>query len=283
MLSEDEIERLRVVPGERLRLADRSTDSTFDLHGKAKTRETIGKKVVGRLAGLQYRLWAERRRSVLLILQGMDAAGKDGVIRRVFSGLNPAGVRVVAFSEPDGPELAHDYLWRVHAACPPRGLIGVFNRSHYEDLVTAPLIGAVGRKHVARRVEHVVAFERMLVDEGTTVVKCFLHISREEQRRRLRERILDPDKAWKFSDSDVAARARWDEYRSAYERVIADTASEHAPWFVVPADRKWVRDAVVLALLLRTLERLDPEPPPAPPELARLQELLEAASADSGR
>jgi PPK2 family polyphosphate:nucleotide phosphotransferase len=281
MLDEDRIEELRVPPGTAPRLDERAADDRLDLPGKKRTRETLGEDAE-HLAALQYRLWAERRRSVLLVLQGMDASGKDGVVRRVFSGLNPAGVRVTAFAAPEGSELAHDYLWRIHAAAPPRGYLGVFNRSHYEDLVTAPLVGAVDAEVADRRIAHVVAFERMLVDEGTAVVKVFLHLSREEQRRRLRDRILDPDKGWKFSESDVAARARWEEYRARYERVIERTSTKHAPWYVVPADHKWVRDAVVSALMRRALERLDPSPPPPPPELARLRELMEAASAEDG-
>ena len=279
MVDDEQIDGLRLAPGKKVRLSRRSTDETFSLPGKRETRAAIDEGTAT-LGALQYRLWAERRRSVLLVLQGMDASGKDGAVRRVFSGLNPAGVRVTAFSEPEGHELAHDYLWRVHAACPPRGYIGVFNRSHYEDLVTAPLVGAVTKAQADRRVEDVVAFERMLMAEGTTLIKCFFHVSRDEQRKRLRERIVDPDKAWKFAASDVEARARWDEYRARYENVMAATSTPEAPWFVIPADHKWVRDAVLLTLTTRTLERLDPQPPAPSADLARLRELVEVVNVD---
>lgn len=276
MLSPETIETLRVPEGATPDLAGRPTDDTLGLPGKSQTRAEMD-DYVKRLAELQFNLWAEKRRSLLVILQGMDAAGKDGTVRRVLSGVNPAGVRVTAFSAPEATELAHDYLWRVHANCPARGYIGVFNRSHYEDVVTAPIIGAIDEKGAKRRIEHITAFERMLTDEGTTIVKIFLHISQGEQARRLRDRLLEPGKGWKFSESDIEARDRWDDYRSRYEKVIARSSTEDCPWYVVPADHKWSRDAVVLALLIRTLQRMDPQPPPPSPEVEHLREILELA------
>jgi PPK2 family polyphosphate:nucleotide phosphotransferase len=202
---------------------------------------------------------------VLLILQGMDASGKDGTIRKVFTGVNPQGVRVVSFKAPSALELAHDFLWRVHHVVPQRGEIGIFNRSHYEDVVAARVIGAIDDATRKRRYDDIVAFERMLHHEGTTLVKVFLHISKEEQRERLEARLQNPDKRWKFNVDDLDTRKHWDEYQHLYEAAIEATSTKHAPWFVVPADRKWVRDVVIARLLVATLQDLDPQYP-APSE-----------------
>lgn len=212
---------------------------------------------------LQQRLYAERERSVLLVLQGTDTSGKDGTIRHVMRGITPSGVRVTAFSAPGDHELAHDFLWRVHAACPERGTIGVFNRSHYEDVVTVRVRSLVEADTWRRRYRHINEFERMLVDEGTTVLKCFLHLSRDEQRDRLQARLDEPHKRWKFSHQDLDDRARWDEYQTAYEDALRETSTPWAPWHIVPADRKWQRNLVVAQLLAATLQRMDPQVPPA--------------------
>ncbi|MCU0307357.1 MAG: polyphosphate kinase 2 family protein [Thermoleophilia bacterium] len=275
MLADHVLDGLRVAPGKAPRLARRNPGDTLGLPGKEEVAELI-RDHAERTSALQQRLWAERSRSVLLVLQGMDTSGKDGTIKHVLGGLNPSAVRIAAFSAPTAPELAQDYLWRVHARCPARGHVGVFNRSHYEDVVTVRVLGLADEDRVARRLEHIRAFERMLADEGTVIVKCFLHIGRDEQRERLLERITDPDKAWKFDAADLAARARWDDYMLAYEQAIEATTADHAPWYVVPADRKWVRNAVVAELLLRTLQRMDPQTPPPAPELASLADLLRA-------
>ena len=184
--------------------------------------------------------------------------------------MNPQGCRIVSFKEPTATELAHDYLWRVHMARPLRGEIGIFNRSHYEDVVTARVRGLVPEAVWSRRPQHIREFERLLVDEGTTVVKVFLHVSREEQGKRLRKRLENPEKAWKFRRSDLDDRARWDEFMSAYEEVIGQTSTEWAPWHVVPADRKWVRNVVVARLLVDALRRIDPQLPPPEPGLSEL-------------
>ena len=233
-------------PGDRLGLADR------------EFAEPVRLALLQRLHGLQDRLWAERERSVLLVLQGLDTSGKDGTISHVFGGVNPAGVSDAAFKAPVGAELEHDYLWRVHHACPPRGDIGIFNRSHYEDIVTVRVRKLREKEVWKRRYRHVREFERMLVDEGTTLVKVFLHISREEQAERLQARLDDPDKRWKFRSADLETRELWDEFTAAYEDAITETSTEWAPWYVVPADRKWVRNVAVAELLVKTLERLDP-------------------------
>ena len=197
------------------------------------------------------------------MIQGLDASGKDGVIRTVFDGLNPQGCRVASFKAPTSTELAHDYLWRVHAVLPARGEIGIFNRSHYEDVVAVRMLELAPEKVWRRRPGHIVEWERMLVDEGTTIVKVFLNVSKEEQRLRLQERIDDPEKRWKFRKRDLDVRARFDDYIAAYEDVIAETSSEHAPWFVVPADRNWVKATAVAELLVDALERIDPQLPDA--------------------
>jgi PPK2 family polyphosphate:nucleotide phosphotransferase len=218
-----------------------------------------------RLADLQRVLHAEGRHAVLVVLQAMDTGGKDSTIRRVFKGVNPKGVRVASFARPTEVELAHDFLWRVHAQVPPRGLIGVFNRSHYEDVLVARVQELVGPAVWEARFDHIRAFERLLADEGTTILKFFLHISREEQKERLQKRLDRPDKHWKMDPGDLEDRARWDDYQGAYAEAIGRTNEAHAPWYVVPADRRWYRDLVVGQAIIDAIEGLDPRWP-APPE-----------------
>jgi PPK2 family polyphosphate:nucleotide phosphotransferase len=256
------IDRIRVEPGTRAKLADRDPRDTLGLETKEKAREHVAELVV-RLERLQRRLYAEARRSVLLVVQGLDASGKDGVIRAVFEGLNPQGCRVVSYKAPTSTELAHDYLWRVHAACPARGEIGIFNRSHYEDVVAVRMLGLAPKEVWSRRPGHICEFERLLSDEGTTLVKVFLHVSKEEQAVRFRERIADPEKQWKFRKADLDVHTRYDDYLAVYEETITETSTEWAPWHVVPADRNWVKATAVATLLVHTLERLDPQFPPA--------------------
>ena len=223
--------------------------------------------VAERIGLLQTRLAAEAERAVLLVLQGLDASGKDGTIKHVLSGVNPQGTRVESFRAPTETELAHDFLWRVHAVCPVRGELGIFNRSHYEDVV-AVRVRRLAPEHVwKRRYAHIRGFEQLLHDEGTRVVKVFLHISKEEQRKELQERIDDPEKRWKFRPGDLDDRKLWDDYMGAYEDAIRETSTEWAPWHVVPADHNWARNLAVAEILLETLERLDPQRPPADPAL----------------
>jgi PPK2 family polyphosphate:nucleotide phosphotransferase len=254
------VDALRVEPGALVELARRNPASRLGLIEKAQGQER-SLELQDTLDDLHNRLWAQASRSVLLVLQGMDASGKDGTIRRVLTGLNPQGCDVVNFKEPTTVDFAHDYLWRVHARTPARGILGVWNRSHYEDVVTARCIGGIDERHARRRYRHIRAFERMLADEGTSVVKVFLHISKDEQRARLQARIDDPTKNWKFRYSDVEARARWDEYQVQYEEAISATSTSWAPWYIVPGDHKWVRDVAVATLLVDVLTRLDPQIP----------------------
>jgi PPK2 family polyphosphate:nucleotide phosphotransferase len=261
---------LRVEPGHRVRLGDRATDDRAGLRAKSDAAAVLG-GLHTRLLDLQTRLWAEDRRSLLLVLQGMDASGKDGTIRSVFSGLNPQGVRAVSFKVPAGVEVAHDYLWRVHAQCPRHGEIALFNRSHYEDVVAVRVHGLVPAARWKRRYRHIREFERALDNEGTTIVKVFLHISSDEQKRRLQARLARPEKNWKFRAADLEDRKRWDDFQRAYEDALSETSTAWAPWYVVPADRKWARDVIVSRVLVKVLAKMDPQFPPAEPGLDQLK------------
>jgi PPK2 family polyphosphate:nucleotide phosphotransferase len=263
------IDSLRVDPGAQPELAARSTQDSLGLENKEAARERRT-ELVERLSRLQERLFAEGSRSVLLVVQGLDAAGKDGVIRAVFTGVNPQGCRVHSFRAPCSTDLAHDYLWRVHAALPPRGFIGVFNRSHYEDVVAVRLHRLAPESVWRRRPGHIREWERMLVDEGIAIVKVFLNVSKEEQRNRMQERIDDHEKRWKFRKDDLEVRRRFDEYLAAWEDVICQTSTEWAPWHVVPADHNWVKSAAVATLLVHTIERLGPRFPDVEPDLESL-------------
>ena len=254
------IRAIRVEPGDRPRLDARDTRDRLGIAGKQTAARRL-QELVARLALLHNRLWAEGSRSVLLLLQGLDASGKDGTIRKVFTGVNPMGCSVSAFKAPTGVELRHDYLWRIHAACPERGQIGIFNRSHYEDVVAVRVRKLAPESVWRRRPRHIREFERLLRDEATVPVKVFLHISPDEQKRRLQERLDDPEKRWKFRPEDLDDRRRWDDFQAAYEEVIRETSTDWAPWHVVPADRKWVRNVAVAELLVATLERMDPQLP----------------------
>lgn len=246
----------RIAPGARVDL-DEAPTSGGDEWGKAAARELTA-ALSTRLVDLHARLVAQGTGRVLVVIQARDAGGKDGTIRRVFGPLDPQGVRIAAFKAPTAPELARDYLWRVHPHVPADGELVVFNRSHYEDVLVVRVHDLVPEERWRRRYGHIRAFERLLVDEGTTVVKLFLHISAEEQRKRLQDRIDDPTERWKFRSGDLAERARWGHYDNAYEDMLEETSTDEAPWFVVPADRKWFRDLVVTAILVDALEQLGP-------------------------
>ena len=209
-----------------------------------------------RLDGLQELLYAENKHKLLIVLQAMDTGGKDGLIRYVFSGVNPQGVNVVRFKEPSLEELSHDYLWRVHAKTPEKGKITIFNRSHYEDVVVVKVHDLVKPKVIAKRYGHINDFERMLTDEGVTILKFFLHISKEEQRKRIQERLDEKNKNWKFALSDVHERKSWASYMNCYQEAIKKTSSSWAPWLVVPADKNWYRNLVVFQSIIDHLEGL---------------------------
>jgi PPK2 family polyphosphate:nucleotide phosphotransferase len=247
----------RVRPGTEVRLADWSTKTTDGFDGDKAAAQKALSQLNDRLAALQQMLYAESKHKVLVVLQGMDTSGKDGTIKHVFRTINPVGVKVANFKRPNDVELAHDYLWRIHEHTPRNGRMVIFNRSHYEDVLVVRVHDMVDETVWKRRYEHIRNFEQMLADEGTLVVKLFLHISKGEQRDRLQERLDNPAKNWKFEHGDITERAHWDEYTTAYQEAISETSTEQAPWYVVPADRKWYRNLVVSQLLIDKLEGLD--------------------------
>ena len=257
----DHARRWLVEPGEAADLDGRPTRTTEGAPGDKEITEAASAVLVERLAHLQMRLWAESRRSVLLVLQALDTGGKDGTIRHVFSGVNPQGVKVAGFKVPTELERAHDFLWRVHQQVPAHGEIGVFNRSHYEDVLVVRVDELVPEDVWRPRYERIRAFEEGLAADGTTIVKCYLHLSADEQKERFQARLDEPHKRWKFSRGDLEVREKWDAYREAYEEAITRTSTEAAPWYVIPADRKWYRTWAVLNVLVATLEAMDPQFP----------------------
>jgi PPK2 family polyphosphate:nucleotide phosphotransferase len=215
------------------------------------------------LDDLGYRLFAENRRSLLLVLQGMDTSGKDGTIRHVMRGFNPQSCQIVSFKEPSAAELEHDFLWRVARVTPRRGFVGIFNRSHYEDVLVVRVHNLAPRAEWSTRYDRINAFERLLAEGGTTIVKIFLHISKAEQKKRLESRLDDPNKRWKLCRSDIKERAYWNQYQAAYEKAMTKCNTPYAPWYIVPADKKWYRNLIVSRILRETLEKMAPAFPPA--------------------
>jgi PPK2 family polyphosphate:nucleotide phosphotransferase len=254
------MEALRIAPGSRVSLADHDPRDASHV-GEEEAARARTKDDALAIDVLQDRLYAEGRRALLVILQGTDTSGKDGTIRRVFNATGPLGVSVHAFGRPSEQELAHDYLWRAHLNCPRRGAIGIFNRSHYEDVLVAKVRGLTTADEIERRYDQINAFEQMLVENGTTILKFMLRISKKEQGKRLQERLDDPAKRWKFNPGDLEDRAHWDDYIAAYETMLERCSTPHAPWFVIPADRKWARNAAIAAIVRATLETMDPQYP----------------------
>jgi PPK2 family polyphosphate:nucleotide phosphotransferase len=252
---------LRVAPGSKVDFGSLDCGATF---GREKAR-AVDEIAAGqaRLADLHDRLWAEAKHAVLVIVQGIDAAGKDGTIHSIMGAFNPQGTPVSSFKVPSPVELAHDYLWRVHARLPGKGEIGIFNRSHYEDVLIVRVHSLVPPERWQLRYRQINDWERMLSEEGLTIVKLFLAIGRDEQRARFQERVNDPKKRWKFSLGDLEERKRWDEYRAAFEDCLDRTTTEWAPWHLIPANRNWFRNLAVSEILADALEDLDPQYPPA--------------------
>jgi len=257
----------RVKPDSQLSLDTCDPDDTGEYkktdQGKEKAK-AITAQLIGRLDEMQERLYANGDRAVLIVLQGMDTSGKDGTIKSVMSGLNPQGCKVVAFKTPSSEELGHDFLWRVHQKAPSKGQIGIFNRSHYEDVLITRVHGLVSDKIVKQRFNQIKEFEELLHENGTTILKFFLHISKDEQKERLEERIRDPEKRWKFNEGDLEERKLWKDYMAAFEDVMTATSTDHAPWYIVPANRKWYRNLVVADRVVEALEALKLKTPPAP-------------------
>ena len=254
-----------VQPGSKTALTD---IDPADTHGVSKSDAgEILQKNCEQLAGLQYRLYAEAKRAVLVVLQGIDAAGKDGTIKHVMTGLNPQGVTVTPFKAPEGAEKRHDYLWRIHQAVPETGMIGIFNRSHYEDVLVVRVHDLAPKQVWQKRFDHINDFERMLSDSHVTIVKFLLYISKEEQARRFRRRLEDKTRRWKFSQADVKEREFWDQYIEAYDDVLRKCSTERAPWYVIPSNHKWFRNLAVSQILVNTMERMKLKYPKEAPGL----------------
>jgi PPK2 family polyphosphate:nucleotide phosphotransferase len=269
------LERYRITDGRTFRLAEHATDDVAPKLISQSDSAALLAQGVARLSELQEQLYAHRSWSLLAVFQAIDAAGKDGTIKHVMSGVNPQGVKVKAFKAPGEEELGHDFLWRVMRELPERGQVGIFNRSHYEEVLVVRVHPEIldrqhlpervrGKKLFKHRLQDIAHFESYLARQGTVVLKFFLHVSREEQRRRLLERLDKPSKNWKFSTGDVIERQHWPDYMDAYEDAIRATASPQAPWFVVPADNKWFTRLVVVAAMIDALEQLDLKPPQIP-------------------
>lgn len=249
-----------VTPGASANLAARDSVSPhlFPDRDRAETRAKENAEAIDRL---QDALWAEGSRALLVVLQGLDTSGKDGTVKGVFNACGPLGVSVVPFGRPSEAELAHDYLWRVHLATPKKGMIGVFNRSHYEDVLAVKVRKLAPADAIARRYAQINAFERHLAENGIAILKFMLHISKDEQKERLQERLDRPEKNWKFNPADLEDRALWDEYERAYEAALTRCSTPHAPWRVVPADKKWRRNAIVSEIVRARLEQMNPRYP----------------------
>jgi len=275
-MTHDARQRFRASAKQKLREEDADDNAFSSRAANPKLSKSKGKALdiertaalIDRIGALQDKLYAQHQQKVLLILQGMDTSGKDGTVRAMFRGISPMGVRAAAFKAPTDNELAHDYLWRVHQQVPVKGEIAIFNRSHYEDVLITRVQGWIDDDECKRRYAQIRDFERMLAETGTVIVKVFLHISKEEQRERLQERLDDPDKQWKFNPTDVEQRKKWDEYQRVYEKAIRATDEPHAPWYIVPANSKTHRNLVIASLLLETLEGMELSYPPPHPDLS---------------
>ena len=256
-LSSIDPDQYRVRPGSAVDLRRMATDDNGGMEKSDPAVGALATRLNSRVEELQELLYADGRHKVLVVLQATDTGGKDGTIRHVFEGVNPQGVKVASFKRPTEVELAHDYLWRVHRHTPASGEIVVFNRSHYEDVLVVRVHGLVPEKHWKKRYDHIRNFEQLLADEGTTIVKIFLHISKHEQRERLQQRLDDPERHWKFAMGDLDERKHWDDYQEAFAAMLEKTSTDDAPWYVIPADRKWFRNLVISQLLIDTLESLN--------------------------
>jgi PPK2 family polyphosphate:nucleotide phosphotransferase len=259
-----DLDRYRIAPGAGVRLAERDPADTQGLTEK-EHEAAVDEQVAAHIEAcdeLQERLFAENQQALLVVLQAMDGGGKDSTLRAVFGPLDPQGIRVAPFKKPTEEELAHDFLWRVHAQAPRKGELAVFNRSHYEDVLVVRVHGLAPAETIERRYDHIRHFERLLYDEGARIIKVMLHVSKAYQLERMRRRLERPDKHWKFNPGDLVERERWDDYMRAFEIALERTSTDYAPWYVVPAEERWFRDLVVSQLLRETLEAMNPQYPP---------------------
>jgi PPK2 family polyphosphate:nucleotide phosphotransferase len=262
-MAKDAAAQFRIEPGRRARLGRRDPADLEAFHDR-DAAEKQSKKDGAVINELQDRLYAEGKRALLVVLQGIDTAGKDGTIRHVFKETGPLGVSVTAFGEPTKTELAHDFLWRAHVAAPRRGFIGIFNRSHYEDVLVVRVRKLAPAAEIETRYDQINAFEKILSQNGTRILKFMLHISKKEQRERLQERLDKPAHRWKFNAGDLDDRKHWDKFMAAYQLMLDKCSSEWAPWYVIPADHKWARNAAITAIVRQTLEEMNPQYPKPP-------------------
>jgi PPK2 family polyphosphate:nucleotide phosphotransferase len=254
------IKKLMVIEGKKINLQRLSPDYNFSID-EEKAEYVLKQNLKKRMSELQYRLYAERKNGLLIVFQGIDTSGKDSTIRHVISAFNPQSCAVKAFKEPTTEDLSHDFLWRIHKRAPSRGEIVVFNRSHYEDIIQPRVHKTIHKSIWSQRYEHINAFERCLSDNSIKIIKFFLHISKEEQRKRLEERMNDPSKQWKASESDITERKFWNNYTVAYQDIINRCSNLWAPWYIIPANKKWFRNLVVALVIVDTLERMKPKFP----------------------
>jgi PPK2 family polyphosphate:nucleotide phosphotransferase len=265
-----------VEPGAKLRLhkIDPAYSGGHESH-KAAVDETAVQ--VTRMDRLQYLLYADGSRSLLIVLQGLDAAGKDGVVRHLFSGMNPQGTRVASFKQPSKEELAHDFLWRAHAHAPDKGEVVIFNRSHYEDVLVVRVHKLVPRSVWSERYDQINDFENLLHENGTCILKFFLHISEEEQLERFRQRLEDSERQWKISDSDYSERELWPKYLEAYEEAISETSTKRAPWYIIPSNHKWFRSLAISQIIADTMDEMGLKLPPTHVDIAAIRRKFHAA------
>jgi PPK2 family polyphosphate:nucleotide phosphotransferase len=278
------LKKLIVEPGAKVKLRDVDPD----YHGKHKSHEAALPEIqahVQKMDQLQYLMYAEKKHSLLIVLQGLDAGGKDGVVRHVITGMNPAGCKVIGFKQPTADDLEHDFLRRVHPHVPGKGSVAIFNRSHYEDVLVVRVHNLISEKRVSRRYDLINEFERLLaVDNGTTILKFFLYISTEEQLSRFKQRLDDAARQWKISEADYKERGYWDDYIAAYEDMLRNTSTDYAPWFVIPSNHKWFRDLAISQIITRSLEKLDMKLPKPTVDLADIaRKYHEAAKEQSAR
>ena len=265
----------------KVKIKLRSYDPSY--RGKYESDEIAKpeiEKYLAKIDSLQYLMYAENKNSMLIVLQGLDAAGKDGVIRHILTGLNPQGCTVKGFKEPTTEEASHDFLWRIHPHAPLRGSVAIFNRSHYEDVLITQVHKTISRKECSKRYHSINDFEKLLVEEGkTTVLKFFLHISKSEQLARFKQRLDDPARRWKISEGDYKEREYWDRYTKAYEDLLHKTSTEHAPWYIIPSDHKWFRNLAISQIVTRAFESLKMKSPQPSVDIAKIRRKYHAAVA----
>jgi PPK2 family polyphosphate:nucleotide phosphotransferase len=261
---------LIATPGKKVKLDKWDPEDTLGWEKNHKMKASLA-KMIEKLDALQYLLYAEHKRALLIVLQGLDAAGKDGTIRHVMSGVNPQGCRVTSFKKPTSEEMTHDFLWRVHKAVPPIGDIGIFNRSHYEDVLIARVHNLVPKDVWSKRYDEINDFERTLEGNNVKILKFFLHISKDEQKRRFQQRIDDKNRQWKISESDFAERKYWNDYTNAYEAALTKCSTPHAPWYIIPSNKKWFRNLAVSHIVVETLEEFDMKFPPPTVDVSKIK------------